>query len=200
MVLVIIMHVVFGGAFNPPTKAHLDVFYFLDHEIPMDTFTYLPVGKVYGKDELESDAHRFTMLRRMTDHLSRAHVSRMELDDEAYKGTYQSLKRLQRDDEDLAFVIGADHLPSLHKWIHADRLLNEYRCLVLNRADTSLEDLISEDPFLRRHKDSLTLFSNFKVDISSSAFRRTHDASLLVPAVHEYIKAHGLYGTQKKEG
>ena len=64
----------------------------------------------------------------------------------------------------------------------------------------SLEDLISEDPFLRRHKDSLTLFSNFKVDISSSAFRRTHDASLLVPAVHEYIKAHGLYGTQKKEG
>lgn len=192
------MHVVFGGAFNPPTKAHLDVFYFLDHEIRIDRFTYLPVGQAYDKDDLESDEHRYAMLKHMTGHLPRAMVSRLEMDDAAYKGTYRSLKRLQREDEEMAFVIGADHLPTLHKWKHADALLNEFKCLVLNRDDTPLKPMIDSAPFLKRHAASLHIFSDFKVDISSSAFRRDKDPSMLVPAVYEYIRAHGLYGIQRK--
>ncbi|MFP4078005.1 MAG: nicotinate (nicotinamide) nucleotide adenylyltransferase [Candidatus Izemoplasmataceae bacterium] len=192
------MHVVYGGAFNPPTKAHLDVFYFLDHEIRVDAFTYLPVGKAYGKDDLEADHDRLTMLRRMTGHLERVEVSTLEMDDETYKGTYASLKRLQRDHEPMAFVIGADHLSTLHEWKQADKLLSAFSCLVLNREATSLDAIIENDAFLKRHKDNLHIFHNFKVDISSSDFRRTKDPSLLVPSVYEYIKAHGLYGIHEK--
>ncbi|MFW5913591.1 MAG: nicotinate (nicotinamide) nucleotide adenylyltransferase, partial [Bacillota bacterium] len=102
------MHVVYGGAFNPPTKAHLDVFYFLDHEIRIDTFTYLPVGKAYAKDGLASNRDRLSMLNRMVAHLERVEISTLEMEDETFKGTYESLKRLQRNDEPMAFVIGAD--------------------------------------------------------------------------------------------
>ncbi len=198
MILVIIMHVVFGGAFNPPTKAHLDVFYFLDHQTHIHTFTYLPVGKTYGKEALASDEHRYAMLTRMLSHLSKVEVSRLEFEDSEYKGTYHSLKRLQKGDEAMAFVIGADHLDTLHQWKHADALLDTYDCLILNRHDTSLKHTIDRDPFLKKHEESLKVFPNFKVNISSSDFRRTHDADLLVPAVYEYIREHGLYGFKKK--
>ena len=191
------MHVVYGGAFNPPTKAHLDVYYFLHHKVNIDKFIYLPVGNVYGKDHMIKGIHRLRMLKRMVAELSDVVVSDLELDDDTYQGTYESLERLKEDGIPMAFVIGADHLEDLHGWKHSDRLLAEFQCIVLNRDKKDLKSLIRQDPYLNKHKESIHVFSDFKVDISASTFRDTLNETLVVPAVYDYILKHGLYGIEK---
>ncbi|MGM0436257.1 MAG: nicotinate (nicotinamide) nucleotide adenylyltransferase [Bacillota bacterium] len=193
------MHVVYGGAFNPPTKAHLDVYYFLHHKVTVEKFIYLPVGNVYGKDAMIEGKHRFAMLKRMVSGLSDVEISTIELDDETYKGTYESLRELKEDDTPMAFIIGADHLKSLNSWKHSDRLLKDFQCIVLNRDKEDLESLIEKDAYLREHKQNIHVFSDFKVDVSSSEFRDTLNENLVVPGVFNYILEHGLYGI-KKEG
>jgi|AntRauTorcE11898_2_1112593.scaffolds.fasta_scaffold00360_10 nicotinate-nucleotide adenylyltransferase len=193
------MHIVYGGAFNPPTKAHLDVYYFLHHKVNVEKFIYLPVGSVYRKDELVGDGHRFKMLKRMVSGLVDVEISDLEMSDEAYLGTYESLKRLEVKDTPLAFVIGADNLKNLSNWKHSDKLLKDYQCIVLNRYDKFLHDLIENDPYLKTHKKHIHVFSDFKVDISSSTFRQTGNDTYVTPAVFNYILEHGLYGI-KKEG
>jgi nicotinic acid mononucleotide adenylyltransferase len=53
----------------------------------------------------------------------------MECEDSDYLGTYQSLIRIQEANptEEVVFVIGADNLAKLHKWINAESLLSEFR-------------------------------------------------------------------------
>ena len=193
------MQIVYGGAFNPPTKAHLDVYYFLHHKVSIEKFIYLPVGKAYEKDALEDDTHRFNMLKRMVSGLSDVEISNMELNDESYLGTYKSLRRLKESDKRMAFIIGADHLKTLSKWKHSDKLLNEFECLVLNRDGKPLDEWIEQDAYLSKHKARIHVFSDFKVDVSSSEFRNTLNENLVVPSVFNYIREHGLYG-MKKEG
>jgi nicotinate-nucleotide adenylyltransferase len=192
------MHVVYGGAFNPPTKAHLDVYYFLHHKVNIEKFIYLPVGNVYEKDAMIEGKHRFNMLKRMVSGLSDVEISPIELDDETFKGTYESLRELKKANTEVAFIIGADHLKSLKSWKHSDRLLKDFQCIALNRNKENLNKLIEQDAYLKAHSKNIHVFSDFKVDISSSEFRDTLNENLVVPGVYNYIRENGLYGIRKE--
>ncbi len=186
--------VVYGGAFNPPTKAHLEVYRYLLERVDVGCFVYLPVSSRYRKGDLASDTHRLRMLKLATTGLEKATVSDLELQDDAYYGTYESLRRLDTPDQRTAFVLGADHLRTLPRWKQAEKLLSSFTFFVLNREGKDLEALIAADAFLYRHREAFKLFDDFKMEISSSMFRRRLDWELVPEAVAEYIKEHNLYG------
>ncbi len=191
---VIDMRVVFGGAFNPPTKAHLEVYRFLRNELPVERFVFLPVSNRYKKKGLAEDRHRLRMLSIMTKDLPDAEVSDLEIKDESFKGTYTSLKRLSHPNETTAFVIGADHLAGLPHWKDAKKLLNEFVIIVLNRGNKDLADIIGSDSFLRQHRRNIRAFPKFDFSVSASSFRKHKDKRLVTPGVYAYIEENGLCG------
>ncbi len=188
------MHVVYGGAFNPPTVAHLEAYHFLKSRLPVKRFTYLPVSNAYTKSELASDYHRLNMLRLMIQGLEDVDISELEIKDDSFKGTYQSLVRLSDDNVGtVAFVIGADNVPSLPRWKWAGSLLGEFKIIVLGRDGIDVNALIERDAFLQKYRDNFIIFNDFNSPVSSTEYRRTMNADMIHTAVRQYIEEHDLY-------
>jgi len=189
------MIAVFGGAFNPPTIAHKAIYYHVKRHLDIQEFIFLPVSSLYTKRSLASNLHRLQMLQAMVKDLPDVTVSTMEFDDPDYLGTYQSLVRIQerRGGLPVAFVIGADNLPKLHKWINAGGLLTEFHFIVINRGNADLEAVIAANPFLSSHRETFLILPSFDSPVSSTGFRDTFQADLVTPEVFEYIQTHQLY-------
>lgn len=188
------MRIVFGGAFNPVTKAHIDIVEFLKKEFPTCKFTFLPVSSAYTKRSLASNYHRLNMLNLAIDDYEDVDVSTLEMNDTDFLGTYQSLIRLSDlYEEDIYFVMGADNLNHVDKWINASGLLSEFKFIVLGRDDIDIADVFSNHHLLQRFKENFIVYDDFKVDISSTAFRASFDRSYVLEAVYEYIIENNLY-------
>ncbi len=52
----------FGGCFNPPTNAHINLAKKALKECNLDKVIFVPVGDFYDKKELELAKHRYNML------------------------------------------------------------------------------------------------------------------------------------------
>ncbi len=186
------MHIIYGGSFNPPTKAHEHVYAFLMKALNPRKFTFLPVSTAYHKSGLESNTHRFNMLRLMFAHNKQTVVSDYELKLETFEGTYASLQALKEAD-DTCFVFGADHLLGLHRWKHVNKLLHEFKLIVLNRGQTNINALIMQHPFLSYYQDRFIVFNAFESPYSSTQWRLEREDALLDERVKQYIHTHQLY-------
>jgi nicotinate-nucleotide adenylyltransferase len=119
----------------------------------------------------------------------------METQDEKFLGTYHSLKRLKRNypHHDLAFVLGADNLMHLDRWINAEKLLEEFRFIVVNRHKKDLDQLIDKNELLKKYKDHFLILNNFHSNISSTLFRETLDPYYVDEDIYHYIMKNDLY-------
>jgi nicotinate-nucleotide adenylyltransferase len=188
------MVIVFGGAFNPPTVAHREIYFHIKKTIEFHKFVYLPVSNLYTKSSLISNFHRLKMLQLMVEDLDDAVVSELELNDTDFLGTYHSLLRIQElYNEEVAFVIGADNLKNIHNWKNAMNLLSEFKFIVINRNKIDISNYIKNDKILSSYEDHFIILPNFNMNISSTAFRETFDISYVPEKVYEYIMIHELY-------
>ena len=190
--------IVFGGAFNQVTNAHLKVCDFLREQYPHATFLFLPVSSLYTKGELASDYDRINMLELAIGGKENIAISHLEINDSDFKGTYQSLIRIaDRFADEVAFVIGADNLINMHKWINIHGILSEFKILVLGRYGLDVNTLIDNNLVLKRHINNFVLFEEFNMDISSTGFRETMDISQVPQQVFDYITDNELYGGEE---
>ncbi len=188
------MVVVFGGAFNPPTIAHREIYFHIQKSVDFDVFIYLPVSNLYTKSSLIANVHRLNMLELMIEDLEKAVVSDLEMIDSDFLGTYQSLIRIQEKyNDDVAFVIGADNLKNIHKWKNADSLLREFKFIVLERNHIHIERYFEDDKVLSPYKDNFIVLPGFDMNISSTVFRETFEPAYVPEKVFEYIMTHKLY-------
>lgn len=188
------MIIVFGGAFNPVTTAHIEVARFLLQEFPSARFFFLPVSSAYTKSDLASNRDRVNMLSIAINNHPQITISDLEINDSDFLGTYRSLIRISDNyNDDVAFVIGADNLLSMHKWINIHGILSEFKIIVLGRYQLNVMELIERDPVLSQHKESFIVYEDFQMDISSTTFRHTFDSSLVPEKVYTYILENELY-------
>ena len=188
------MKIVFGGAFNPVTKAHILVCEYIMTKVDADEFIFLPVSNAYTKSELASNHHRVNMLNLVIKGLEKVKISKLEIDDSDYLGTYQSLIRLSdNNDCEISFVIGADNLYNMHKWINIEGILSEFKIIVLGRNKIDIETAIDSNQILKKHRNNFIVLNDFVVDISSTGFRSTFDKTQVDEEVYKYIIENGLY-------
>lgn len=185
------MLIIFGGSFNPPTIAHKEIYLFIKKHVKFDKFVYLPVSTKYHKRELASNTDRYNMLSLMMKEYSDVEISTDEFDDKIYLGTYHYLKELK---EECTFLIGSDNLRDLFTWINYEQLIKEFKFIVVSRDDMDDEDFIASNPILNENKENFILLKGFRMVVSSSEYRKTHDESILTKEVNNYIKTHKLYG------
>ena len=188
------MIVVFGGAFNPVTNAHIKVCEFVNSKFSDSEFIFLPVSNAYTKSELVSNYHRVNMLEIAITECERASVNQMEISDSDFLGTYQSLIRLSDSyDDDIYFVVGADNLVGMEKWINIEGILSEFKIIVLGRNQIDPKRIILRNNVLKRYMSSFIIFEDFSVDISSTGFRKSFEQNLVPSKVYEYIIKNELY-------
>ena len=155
---------VYGGAFNPPTAAHIDLAEFAMHKTGSECVVYVPSKSVYihddqGKNFAFSDQERVDMLKKVAETHPWMRVSTYEIDSETQPRTYETLCYL-RDHEGYQgkLLFGSDKLVELEtNWKYVDEICNEFGIVCMERCDDICEEIIDFDPFLRAHKDSITV-------------------------------------------
>ena len=158
------MKVIFGGAFNPVTNAHIKVCQYIQQKMDVEEFIFLPVSSAYTKSDLASNYHRLNMLKLATKNCDKALVSSLEIEDNDFLGTYKSLIRFyDKYEDDIAFVIGADNLELMDKWINIEGILSEFKIIVLGRDNIDINQMIDENDVLNKYKDNFIIFKDFNV-------------------------------------
>ncbi len=188
------MVLVYGGSFNPPSKAHELILSQLIETYNPNKVIIVPVGDAYGwKHNLTSFFHRYNMVNLMLGSYKNVEISSLENSLE-FKGTFQTLNELSQTYEDIYFVLGTDHLETLTKWIDYEKLLKTYGFIIINRSDYKLDVSLFEKYHTKYH------VMQFDSIISSSRIRLNVEMNKndLNPHVYQYIKKNHLYQEAKK--
>mgnify|MGYP001013311787 FL=1 len=185
------MMIVFGGAFNPPTIAHLNIIKKLLSTYKGSHVLLLPVGNDYSKSELIDINHRIKMLQLMIDQIDCASVSEIEAN-RKYQGTLASLNELSKIDKDIHFVIGLDNLLGIKRWIKYQELLEKYPFIVMDRKGSVNKEEADREFADLKHDFT---FVDFDEDISSTLVREDKEnrEKLLTKEISNYIIKNHLY-------
>ncbi len=185
------MKIIYGGSFNPPTIAHYQIGEYLLNKYPGANLIFLPTSSLYHKDDLASDKDRLAMLQIVCDKLGpRACVSDFEMKLDGYYGTSYTLSNFSNS----YFVMGADNLENICKWINFPNVVAQNKFMIIPRDNISIENIISEDDFLRKYKDNFIILNDFpKISISSTTYRKTKKDDCVLIEIKNYIIHNNLY-------
>ena len=187
---------IFGGSFNPPTIAHIQLAKKLLYEYQIiEKVIFVPVSTKYNKDGLAPDIERYNMLKKVCENNQDLEVSSIELDTEKQLYTIETLNKIQEQNPDkkIAFVLGTDNLKELETWHDIENLLLKYRILVLKRNNDDVVKIINENEILAKHKNSFVKLNIEQIPLSSTEVREKvkngEDITELVPEeIQEDVK------------
>lgn len=200
--------VVFGGSFNPPLNSHFSLAEQIINEYDIvKKVVFVPVNSAYQKPGLISNEYRFQMLQAVCEKNKDFLVSRIEIDSPCYLHTIDTLNQLKHffPENILWFTIGSDNLKELSTWKHAEDLVQNYKILVLERGQDSMEEIIENDSFLSQYTSSfICVKNNVRSNLSSTFVRdkikRGKSIRYLTPdEVYEFIQKNHLYEEWKGE-
>ena len=191
------MKIIYGGAVNPPTKAHYEIAKYIIEKYPDSEFVFMPAGNVYKKPGLEKDIKRLAMLQLICKKLdNKATISTFEFDQEVFCGTYCTME--QYEYQDAYFLMGADNLADIKKWIRYPEVVYDNKFIIMPREDYDIEAIFAKNKILRKMRKNFIILQEFdNIYISSTAYRKTKDDSLLIAEVAQYIKDNKLYQEEK---
>ena len=165
--------VIFGGTFNPPTRAHLDIateaLYYLDAEKVL----FVPVSDLYKKDDIEISYHRVNMLNLAIGNFRRLEIDFTEVDAVKLTYTYETIEKIksQYQDKELFLLIGADNLEDFKNWKNQRSIMENCSLLVVNRNNSSIDEIIESNEILTEFKDKIIEAPIEEIEISSTEVR-----------------------------
>ena len=182
--------IVFGGAFNPPTIAHYEIINYLLDKFPDYELLVMPTNSFYNKNGLAPFNSRIEMLEIMKKRIDndRLIISDLENRDERFMGTYNTLKELNHP----LFVIGADSLNTLSKWIKGPELIKENTFIVFPRPGYDINEILNRKDYKEYKKNFMILDDFPEYDISSTQYRNGLE-EVVFSEINDYIKKNKLY-------
>ena len=87
----------FGGCFNPPTIAHIELAKKVLNECKLDKVIFVPVGDFYKKRELAPAIHRYNMLEIECNKINNIEVSDLELNIKENLYAIDAFKLIQKE-------------------------------------------------------------------------------------------------------
>ena len=211
--------VVFGGSFDPPHMAHVELPCIAMQKIGADALVYIPTGIQPLKQHrvLTPAHHRLAMLRLALKDIPFAKIITDEIDtamtlthnsvvEESMAGspsytvdTLQSLRQRLNPSARMRLLIGADNLRVFDQWRHPQRVVQLAEPLVMLRPpDTRHAVLASLPDGYDPNQWSPRIIDVPQIDISSTQIRHQiannkSITGLVPPAVETYIHDHRLY-------
>ena len=193
---------IFGGSFNPPINSHISLArQILKKCKKIEKIIFVPVSTKYQKQNLIEDKHRYNMLKIICNKETKLEVSDVELTSKVQLYTIQTLDLFKQKykEYDIYFIMGTDNLKELETWSKAEKLLKDYKIIVLERENDNLNELIEKNEFLKNYKNSLIKIDGIdKIFLSSTMIRdkikKGENIQKFIDSdVLEYIKKYELY-------
>ena len=191
---------VFCGSFNPPLFSHLS---FAEELINngLKKIVFVPVNAAYNKESLETNEHRYNMLKLICDKNKNFEVSDIEIKSNKWMRTYETLNAIQAlyPQFEIRLIIGTDNLKELYWWYEIDSLLKNFKVIVLARDEDIIDNIISNDKLLSRYKNSFVKANtSIRTNLSSTYVRnliknKKQIRYLLPDEVIDYIYKNNLY-------
>jgi len=196
---------ILGGAFNPPTKAHIEVAKFvLDTSKTFDEVWLMPAYQhMYNKDMVSAEG-RLEMCRLAVECDQRIKVCDYEIANKLKGETYQTTKLLLEEDymkneNDFSWIIGLDNAISFDKWVNYELLERMARFIVVPRRGVKVKAtdkwFLKEPHIFLEDEGALPEMSStdVRVLIKTSGATLPGLKNYLDDKVHDYILKEELY-------
>ena len=190
----------FGGAFDPPHRAHHALAQAAISQFHLDRLLVLPTGQAWHKTRgLTSVEHRIAMTRLAFADLPQVTVDPRETLREGNTYTIETLLELQQAMPNAQWwlFIGEDQAQRFTTWHRWQDILARVHLVVAQRPATANE-AASTRQWQNALPDGVSILEMLPLDISATAIRQTlkngQDTSAwLPPQVAHYIQQHHLY-------
>lgn len=125
----------FGGCFNPPTIAHIELIEKAIKDKNLDMVYFVPMGDLYKKENLIPAFHRVNMLKiAMKEKMDILNISIDSKKDLKAIDTFRIIEK-EFNKSDNYFIMGSDNFENIKFWKDSEELLKNYKYIVLNRED-----------------------------------------------------------------
>ena len=193
--------IVFGGSFNPLSKAHGDLIHLLINNYKPDRFILLPSSDEFIKEKKHFQAEdiiplnkRLKILKEFNKRNRKIEIELIEINNPTFK-TYDSLMFLKNKykDSDIYFALGSEKLINLHNRYKINELFKYFKFIVLKRSGVSESVNNSNREEIVLNNKSSFIFFNFKKDlhdISSTKIReliKNKDYKALNRFTYKYV-------------
>src|SRR6266849_7886766 len=184
----------FGGSFDPVHLGHLLMAQAAREELTLTRLFFIPVAQSPFKPERQPTAanERLRLLRLALAGKDWCEIDEQEIIRGGVSYTIETVKECARryPGAELFYIIGADQLPQLPKWRHAENLARLAQFVIIPRPGETAAAI--PPPF--RGRD----LTGFPLGVSSSQIRDRVKAGLPIchlvpPAVAEAIRNYRLY-------
>lgn len=196
----------FGGSFNPPTIAHIELAKKAMKECNLNKIIFVPVGDHYEKDGLIPVYHRIEMLKEICRNEKGLEVSDIEskINKKLFAVDVFELINNKYEESDNFFIMGSDNYVNIKDWHHSEKLLNNYSYIVLKRNTSDKYNLEKKfDEKNLKTSNVYKIIENNKTNkISSTEARKmvkNENAlkEILLPQTILYIRENNLYKLSK---
>jgi len=169
----------YGGCFNPPTRAHIQLAIKVLQNYKLDKIFFVPVGNAYNKKELADEQHRYNMLKIAIQNEPNLEILDIELNQnknfkaiDVFKLINNKFKNSQN-----YFIMGADNFQKIENWKDYQTLISEFNYIVLSRENIGIN---------KNKNKNVHYFKKCQIDCSSTQVREYIKQSN-IQSLQEYI-------------
>lgn len=191
----------FGGSFNPPTYAHMNIAKMSIEKFNLDAVYFVPVGNLYNKPSLIDENYRYKMLELICD--DKIKVESIELGRKEPLNTLQAFELIEQKYKNTEnyYIMGADNFEKLPTWKNAKELIENYKYIIFERNGSNSKSMIDAQELLKQNRDNFKFLSVEQYsNISSGIIRKLiqnqnyEDCEKYTrPEIVKYIKENKLY-------
>lgn len=195
---------IMGGTFDPIHNGHLMLGEYAYREFQLDEIWFMPNSNPPHKasESIESQTkNRVEMVEKAIQGIEYFTLQRYEVDNTDVNYSYKTMQHFNQvyPEHEFYFIIGADSLFNMEKWVHPEILLKSCKMLAAYRDEKSTDEMLAQIQYLNEKYDAeIYLLNTPNVDISSSDIRRMIKEGItiqgLVPeSVFQFIEEKQLF-------
>lgn len=172
----------FGGAFNPPTNAHIELAAYACQETHRDCVVFMPSKMTYIENDQHksfafADETRYQMLQKIAAGKPWMVVSDHEIHAKEQPRSYFTLQYLQEQGYTCSLLFGSDKLAELEKgWLYMHEIAAEFGIVCMVRSNDRVEEIIDASEYLRTLKPYIEIVHTPDTwqSVSSSEVRKLY--------------------------
>ncbi len=194
---------ILGGTFNPIHLGHIKLAQVSYEQLLLDKVIFMPSGQSYMKRDMYviPGEERLKLIDLAIANVSYFESSDIELKRQGNTYTYETLQYLhsQYPEDEFYFILGADCLFSMEKWVHPELIFSQCIIVAAVRNGMDKETLKKQAIKLQNiFQAKIELLDFEELNISSTEIRnklkKGEPVSDFVPStVEKYIFAHKLF-------
>lgn len=152
----------YGGCFNPPTKAHIEMAKKAIKECNLDEVVFVPVGDSYKKQEMAHGIDRYNMLKIACEGNNKLQVSDIEVkSSQEYNAIdiFEIISNKYKNDNRF-FLMGVDNLSKMSDWKESKKLIENYNYIIFERNNINANTIIENNELLEKNKENFEIIKN----------------------------------------